>query len=172
MASAKPSKAGRLGVGQLLVRLLYEFRQEAFEVAAQRGYDDIRAPHLHIFANIRRGGVRLTELAARAQLSLASTSEFVTELEELGYLERHPDPADRRAKLIFPTRLGKVLFKDAGRRVADIEAHWASFVGSSRFEEACETLQEILDGLVDHERHSQHPETENSVPSMVQAGAR
>ena len=50
--------------------------------------------------------MRLTELAARAELSLSATSELVNELEHLGYLHRIPDPRDGRAKLIVPTDRG------------------------------------------------------------------
>ena len=69
----------------------------------------------------REGEVRLTELAARAQLSLAATSELVNDLVALGYLTRRPDPADGRAKLIDLTNRGRRLLADAGERVADIE---------------------------------------------------
>jgi DNA-binding MarR family transcriptional regulator len=141
------SSQGRLHLGQLLVRLLYRFRQQALAVAADRGYE-IRTPHVHIFANLRRKGVRLTDLANRAQLSLAATSEFVSELEQLGYLERRPDPSDGRAKLIVPTQQGLALFADAGKELLEIEREWARFVGRARFEAACEVLQEVLDGLV------------------------
>ena len=92
-------------------------------------------------------GVRLTELAARAQLSLAATSELVSELQELGYLERRPDGTDKRAKLIFPTPRGRQALDDAGNRVADIELHWSQIVGPVRFADTCHTLQQLLDTL-------------------------
>jgi hypothetical protein len=100
MPSSRDLPVDRLAIGRLLVRLLREFRAELFAPAAEHGYADMRQPHLHIFGNVGIDGVRLTDLAARAQLSLATTSELVSELENLGYLERRPDPADRRPKLI------------------------------------------------------------------------
>ena len=112
-----------------------------------RATRDLREPHLHIFGNVGIDGIRLTELAARAQLSLATTSELVSDLQRLGYLERRPDPADRRAKLIFPTARGRQALHDAGNRVAEIEQHWSNLVGESRFAEACSTMQAILDEL-------------------------
>lgn len=147
MASARGDRADRLGVGQLLVRLLYHFREEMLAAAADGGHPSIRPPHLQVFANLRSEGIRLTELAARAHLSLAAASEFVTELEDIGYLERRPDPGDGRAKLILPTRKGRQLLGAAGTRVAEIEAQWATTVGSRRFEQTCQALQKILDEL-------------------------
>lgn len=147
MRTSRDLPSDRLAIGQLLVRLLREFRVELFAPAAERGYSDLRESHLHIFGNVGINGVRLTDLAARAQLSLAATSEFVSELEDLGYLERRPDPRDGRAKLIFPTRRGRQALDDAGDQVARIEQRWSEFVGPERFETTCRTLQELLDAL-------------------------
>jgi DNA-binding MarR family transcriptional regulator len=153
MPTSRDLPVDRLAIGQLLVRLLREFRAELFAPAAEHGYPDMRQPHMHIFGNVGIDGVRLTDLAARAQLSLATTSELVSELQDLGYLERRPDPADRRAKLIFPTKRGRRALDDAGGRVAEIEKHWAEVVGAARFADACRTLNELL-GKLDSERNS------------------
>jgi DNA-binding MarR family transcriptional regulator len=110
-----------------------------------------RAVHL---GNLGIDGVRLTELAARAQLSLATTSELVDDLQRLGYLERRPDPSDGRAKLIFPTRRGRQALDDAGDRVAQIEQHWAQLLGPDRFADTCRALQELLDKLPANSRPS------------------
>ena len=103
--------------------MLREFRTELFSPAAERGCADLREPHLHIFGNVGVNGIRLTDLASGAQLSLATTSELVSELERLVYFERRPDPADRRAKLVFPTTHGRQAPDDTGNRVAEIEQH-------------------------------------------------
>lgn len=98
-----------------------------------------------IFGNVGINGIRLTDLAAKAQLSLAATSDLVSDLENLGYLERRPDPSDRRAKLIFPTSRGRQALDDAGDRVAEIEEHWGELVGRAEFNNACMTLQRLLE---------------------------
>lgn len=147
MATSREPSEDRLAIGQLLVRLLRLFRDDLAAPAAQRGYSDIRQPHYQIFGNIRMGGIRLTELAARAQLSLAATSELVNDLESLGYLTRRPDPADGRAKLIDLTPRGRALLGDAGDRVAEIERQWSEVVGTPQFAEMCATMQRLLDEL-------------------------
>jgi DNA-binding MarR family transcriptional regulator len=147
MPTSRDLPTDRLAIGQLLVRSLRAFRAELFAPAAAAGYTDTREPHLQIFGNLGVDGVRLTDLAARAQLSLAATSELVNELQELDYLERRPDPADRRAKLIFPTARGRQALADAGDRVAEIEAHWAWLVGADRFTAMARTLQDLLHAL-------------------------
>jgi DNA-binding MarR family transcriptional regulator len=137
----------RLAIGQLLVRLLSEFRRELSEPMGELGYGDIRRPHLQIWGNIGWDGRRLTELAARAELSLSAASELVNELEDLGYLRRVPDPSDGRAKLIMPTDRGHQALDAATVRVAEIEEHWGSLVGHDRFNEACYLLDNLVNRL-------------------------
>ena len=147
MPTSRDLRPDRLAIGQLLGRLLREFRAELFLPASERGYADLREPHLHIFGNVGIDGIRLTDLASRAQLSLATTSELVSELQRLGYFERRPDPADRRAKLIFPTTRGRQALNDAGNRVAEIEHHWRGILAEQRFDDMCASMQDLLNAL-------------------------
>jgi DNA-binding MarR family transcriptional regulator len=138
---------------------LRHFRTELLTAASASGYDDVREPHLQIFGNIQ-DGARLTELANRAQLSLAATSELVNDLQRLGYLERRPDPRDGRAKLIVPTRRGRAALAAAGDRVAEIEEHWANLIGRDQFGDACRAMQDLLDALdPDHHAQQANPPT-------------
>jgi DNA-binding MarR family transcriptional regulator len=145
MVTSRDLPADRLAVGQLLVRLLRQFRLELAAGAAEHGYRDLREPHAQIFGNVGIHGIRLTDLASKAQLSLAATSDLVSDLENLGYLERRPDASDGRAKLIFPTLRGRQALDDAGDQVAKIERSWGELVGPTRFSDACMTLQQLLD---------------------------
>ncbi len=144
MPTSSDLPSDRPAIGQLLVRLLREFRAELSAPAEERGYTDLREAYMHVFGNVGIGGIRLSELAARAQLSLPTVSELVTELERRGYLERRPDPSDGRARLIYPTARGRELLDDAGDRVAEIEQHWGELVGQDEFERACQVLARLL----------------------------
>jgi DNA-binding MarR family transcriptional regulator len=147
MVTSRDLPTDRLAIGQLLVRLLREFRDDLAAPRSDAGYGDVREPHFQIFGNIRMGGIRLTELAGRAQLSLAATSELVNDLAEMGYLTRRPDPADGRAKLIDLTDRGRGLMAAAGERVADIERRWSELAGPRNFTLMTRTMQRLLDEL-------------------------
>jgi DNA-binding MarR family transcriptional regulator len=147
MAASRDAPADRQAIGQLLTRLLREFRVDLAAPRAEAGFGDIRDPHMQIFGNVRMGGLRLTELADRAQLSLAATSELVNDLEEMGYLTRGPDPADGRAKLIDLTERGRDAMSAAGHQVAGIERRWSKVVGAKEFTQMCRTMQRLLDEL-------------------------
>jgi DNA-binding MarR family transcriptional regulator len=144
MATSRDLPADRFAVGQLLGRLLRQFRLELLSPGAEAGFDDLRLAHLQIFGNVGIDGIRLTELAARAQLSAATASELVDDLQRLGYLERQPDPSDGRAKLIYPTGRGRRALDAAGDRVAEIEQHWADVVGRPAFDAAMQTLHRLV----------------------------
>ena len=145
MATSRDLPNDRLAVGQLLVRLLRQFRVELLAPGVEAGFGDIREAHLQIFGNLGVDGIRLTELAARAQLSPAATSELVDDLQRLGYLERHSDPSDGRAKLIHPTPRGRRALDAAGDRVAAIEQRWAELVGRPAFDAALKTLHHLVE---------------------------
>ncbi len=91
---------------------------------AVAGFTDIRPAHARVFENIDPHGTRLSDLAERAQMTHQSMSELVDGLIAAGYLERQPDPADRRAKLICLTPLGRQLLRIAVREATELEIAW------------------------------------------------
>jgi DNA-binding MarR family transcriptional regulator len=53
-----------------------------------------------------------------------SMGELIDTLEQRGYVERQPDPADRRARLVCLTSKGRQMARIALHEIADIEADW------------------------------------------------
>src|ERR1700761_8616820 len=104
MSSTRPND---LPIGQLLTNLLRLFRAELAERGdGSAGTEGIRPAHLQVFGVIKADGTRLTDLAASAGMSLSAMAELVDALEQLGYVERRPDPRDGRAKLVCLTDSG------------------------------------------------------------------
>ncbi len=91
----------------------------------------IRPAHSAVFVNIDRAGSRLTRLAERAAMTPQAMGELVDDLQELGYVERVPDPADRRAKLIVLTDLGYDALQAAFDTILDIEAELLAELGAA-----------------------------------------
>lgn len=135
-----------LPIGQLLGRNLRGFRADLFRRAQASGYADLREAHLQVFGVIDWSGSRLTDLALRANMTPPSMAELVDELQAMGFLERRPDPTDRRAKLIRPTSKGKWAIVLALRAVEEIERDYAEIVGPERYEALVATLHALLDG--------------------------
>ncbi|WP_440107249.1 MarR family winged helix-turn-helix transcriptional regulator [Streptosporangium sp. H16] len=60
---------------------------------------------------------------------------LVDELVALGYVERRPDPADRRAKLVVPTELGRDHMVKSDAVLVEMEAEHARAVGEEAYAE-------------------------------------
>ena len=93
------------------------------------GYTDVTPAYQAVFENIDRNGTRLTVLAARAEMTHPSMSELVNLLERRGYVERRPDPADGRARVVHLTQQGRQAARAALAAIAEIEADWYSRTG-------------------------------------------
>lgn len=119
--------------------ILDEFRQDL----AEAGYADIRPTHGCVFRFVREDGMRLTELATLAGVTKQSAGELVDDLVDLGYVERVPDPADRRAKLIRLTPRGEKVQAIGYGIFAELEKRWAERYGAERLEQLRQTLEEI-----------------------------
>ena len=98
------------------------------------GHPDIRPAHSNVLSFLGHGPRRLTELAALANLTKATLNYLVDDLEELGYVERLPDPLDRRAKLVGFTPRGKAVGEIVRQVLKEVEDDWRTKVGSERFE--------------------------------------
>jgi len=129
----------------LLGGTLRGFRVDLYKRAQEAGYADIREAHLQVFGSIDWTGTRLTELAARSNMTRPAMAELVDELERAGYLARRPDPSDGRAKLIRLTRKGRRVLLRALRAVHEIERVYAEEIGAERFDALVLSLQSLLD---------------------------
>ena len=119
--------------------MLAEFRLDLVEA----GYGDIRPTHGCVFRFVRGDGMRLTELSSLAGITKQSAGEAVDDLVDLGYVERFPDPADRRAKLIRLTARGEEAQGIGAGLFARLEKRWAERYGSDRIADLRQMLEEI-----------------------------
>ncbi len=90
----------------------------------QAGFPNCPPTFHPIFENLDPDGTRLTVIAGRAGLTHQSVGEVVSELEQRGYVERVPDPADRRARLVRLTPDGRRLVRIAVTAIDSIEGDW------------------------------------------------
>jgi DNA-binding MarR family transcriptional regulator len=105
------------------------------------GFTDIRATHNCVFRYLGPDGCRLSDLAARAGMTKQAIGAHVDYLEERGYVERVPDPADRRAKLVRPSQRGLSTMRAARMAFLDMEAELERDLGPDRMAAAREALQ-------------------------------
>jgi DNA-binding MarR family transcriptional regulator len=127
--------------------LIGEIRTALIDGVQQRvsaaGYGDVKTIHDCVFRYITPDGIRLGELATRSQLTPQTVGWHVDELERLGYVERVPDPSDRRAKLIRPTEHGLAFMATAKDALTDIETRWINAIGMERLTQLRDILAAI-----------------------------
>jgi DNA-binding MarR family transcriptional regulator len=100
--------------------------------------------HSAVFAQISPQGSRLSALARGANMSPQAMGELVDELEELGYVERQPDPTDRRAKLIMLTPRGHACIAAGIATIRGIEDRIDEIIGPAGHAELRRLLTELL----------------------------
>jgi DNA-binding MarR family transcriptional regulator len=71
----------------------------------------------------RYGEMRMSRLAALLAVDMSVTSRHVAHVVERGWIERSPDPDDRRSRILRLTPRGRDLLVDLGRRTTDMFAH-------------------------------------------------
>jgi DNA-binding MarR family transcriptional regulator len=110
---------------------------------AEAGFDDLRPAHTAVFQHIAPDGSRLTDLAERAQITKQSMGYLVDYLEQRGYLERRPDPSDRRAALVCLTDRGWAQIHAAMAIIRTVEQEWTHALGTQRMRQLRELLTEL-----------------------------
>jgi DNA-binding MarR family transcriptional regulator len=150
MSSRLPRTSARNAPENLAVLLREPFRvgtEVLHRRFAERGHPEIRPPHGNVMQFLDDDGTRVSVLAERAQITKQSMAELVAHLERLGYVERVPDPSDRRAKLVRATPRGRQLYAIAREVVAEIEADWTRRLGKAKMRQLRELLEELNAGL-------------------------
>ena len=109
---------------------------------------DVTVAQARIAQRIAEGGSRLTDLAEQAQVTKQTASVLVAALEHQGLVERAPNPADGRARLIRFTQKGLTASNRAREVVMGVEQEWNDHLGpelSGCLRETLTKLREIAD---------------------------
>ena len=71
--------------------------------------------------------------------------KIVHELEQLGLVQRRPDPCDSRAKLLDFTGKGEALVDELARSTARVWAQYAELIGERKLQQTMRGLQYLLE---------------------------
>jgi DNA-binding MarR family transcriptional regulator len=130
-------------IGALLRMLVDVVRQRMLERLHERGFDDLVPAHLAVLQYPGPQDMRPSELATRLRTSKQALNYLLGELERLGYLERRPDPDDRRSKRIAVTERGHAVAAVIRDAVGEMEEEWSARLGAERFAELRALLLEL-----------------------------
>jgi DNA-binding MarR family transcriptional regulator len=135
------------GLGILSARLLFAIQDELYARLEDAGFTDVTRLHGAVIAHLDEEGTRATELARRSGRHKQIIGRIVDELEQLGYVERRPEPGDRRAKLVVPTERGREVMRLSEEIILDLERRQAAALGQAPYDDFKQTLRAVVDSL-------------------------
>jgi DNA-binding MarR family transcriptional regulator len=135
----------RRELGVLLFVANRELERRAHDAVVAAGITDITVAQARVAARIGPDGSRVSDLAEQARVTKQTASFLVEQLEAAGYVERVPDPTDRRARLVRLTPRARRVAQVADAEVEQALAEWADHVGEDRLRQMHETLRDLRD---------------------------
>src|SRR5713101_9173082 len=134
----------------LLLRLLYQHYAQDIDAALhEAGFGDIRPAHANVFPFVPPEGITVSELAALARVRKQTMAQAVDQLERMGYVERRPNPRDRRSRLVFLTERGASVKPVTHATAARVEERWAELTGPQELEALRTSLLSLVTRLRD-----------------------
>ncbi len=102
---------------------------------------------LALFELVDQGPLRLNDLAARMGTSAPTASRAVDALDELGLVDRQPDPADRRALQLDLTPEGRKSVEERKARVLEAVRPAVAALRAAEREQLATLLARLADEL-------------------------
>ena len=129
----------------LLLRLVYQHYSQEIETALHEvGFDDIRPSAANVFPFVAPEGITVSDLAELARVRKQTMAQAVDQLERTGYVERRPNPRDRRSRLVFLTERGSSVPPVTHAAAARVEERWAELTSREELEDLRASLQTLL----------------------------
>jgi DNA-binding MarR family transcriptional regulator len=132
----------------LLLRLVYQhYAQDIHAALREAGFGDIRPTHSNVFPFVPPEGITVSGLAELAQVRKQTMAQAVDQLERMGYVERRPNPRDRRSRLVFLTARGASVKPVTHATAARVEERWAQLTSPKDLEAMRASLLRLLTEL-------------------------
>jgi DNA-binding MarR family transcriptional regulator len=109
------------------------------------GHTEMRSTYGFVIRALAGGGLRLTELAERLDVTKQAALKVVDEMEARGLVERMPAPGDRRAKLLRLTARGQQVRERALAASERMEAELREDLGDADVDAARRVLLRFIE---------------------------
>ena len=137
-------------VGELLIRAGRLVDEAGIRRARARWtFTDLRRAHTQLLPYLDFDGIHQTELARRAGVTKQAVGPVLRDLEAAGLVERVPDPADGRARLVRYTPAGHEALLAGLEELRAVEAVIAERIGDEGMSALRRWLPAAIDALDD-----------------------
>jgi DNA-binding MarR family transcriptional regulator len=134
----------------LLLRLVYQHYAQEIETALRAGgFDDVHPAAANVFPFVPPDGITVSELADLARVRKQTMAQAVDQLERTGYVERRPNPHDRRSRLVFLTERGASVTPVTHAAAGRVEERWAELTSPEELAELRASLLRLMTKLRD-----------------------
>jgi DNA-binding MarR family transcriptional regulator len=99
------------------------------ERLVERGWSDVRGSYGYVLLAVRDEARTTTEIGSLMSMTKQAASKLVDAMATAGYVRRHSDAHDARAKLVSATARGRRLLAAVEAIYAELEAEWAEVLG-------------------------------------------
>lgn len=127
-------------IGRLLNSAVRRFENRVIELMTEAGHVSTRISHISLTRNLDLTGTRVTELAHRSAMTKQAMGELVDQCADLGLIERRPDPADGRARIVMFTKVGLDWLADCRKAVVQAEQEMREQIGARRLDDVKNAL--------------------------------
>jgi DNA-binding MarR family transcriptional regulator len=113
----------------------------------EHGHQELRQSFGPFLSLIWDKGRPITAIAGELSISKQACSQLANLVERAGYLERIPNPVDRRSKLVRLTREGRELVEQGAALILETESEYAAIVTPGPYQAFTAALADLYRGL-------------------------
>jgi DNA-binding MarR family transcriptional regulator len=113
------------------------------------GFEDINPAAANVFTFVTAQGATVSDLADLSHVRKQTMAQTVEQLERTGYVERRPNPKDRRSQLVYLTPRGRRVPRVTHKAAAAVERRWATLTSMEELEALRASLQHLLTRLTE-----------------------
>jgi DNA-binding MarR family transcriptional regulator len=137
-------RATRGNLGFLLAKASQRWNELLHAHFSERGYGEVRPAYGSILLPLfEEDGLRMGELARRAQLAKQTMTTMVRLLERDGLVTREPDPADGRAMRVHLTQRSRAFQPVAEAVLTTLDDLVTRSLGARRARQLATDLEEV-----------------------------
>ena len=129
---------------RLLFRATHAMNADMAERIRARGFPDFQPSFTALLAHVDTEGTRIGTIATRMGTSRQAASQLLMTIEARGYVERIPDPNDRRAVIARHTPAGRRILLAAIEVMLSIEDEYRAILGEDGLVRLKRLLKRLL----------------------------
>ncbi|MEC3955384.1 MarR family transcriptional regulator [Nocardia sp. CDC153] len=131
--------------GVLLGQAYESFVRQLHAHLAEHGHEMLGASYGYVLRSLAESPRTASQLGEQLGITAQGAAKVVDEMVRHGYLERRPDPADKRAKLLHLAPRGEDMLRTVRDFHAAYEKHLAARIGAAQVATTRTVLTEITD---------------------------